>query len=93
MSENSRVERDTMGEVKVPVYAYWGAQTQRSRDNFKIGPVATMPLEVIYGFAYLKKAAAHANYDLKVLSEEKKNLISQVFQIQKNYLMQKTTCL
>jgi fumarate hydratase class II len=66
-----------MGEVKVPVYAYWGAQTQRSRDNFKIGPVATMPLEVIYGFAYLKKAAAHANYDLKVLSEEKKNLISQ----------------
>jgi fumarate hydratase class II len=77
MSENSRVERDTMGEVKVPVYAYWGAQTQRSRDNFKIGPVATMPLEVIYGFAYLKKAAAHANYDLKVLSEEKKNLISQ----------------
>ena len=66
-----------MGEVKVPVYAYWGAQTQRSRDNFRIGPVATMPLEIIYGFAYLKKAAAHANYDLKVLSEEKKNLISQ----------------
>lgn len=77
MSEKSRVERDTMGEVKVPVYAYWGAQTQRSRDNFRIGPVATMPLEIIYGFAYLKKAAAHANYDLKVLSEEKKNLISQ----------------
>ena len=66
-----------MGEVKVPVNAYWGAQTQRSRENFKIGPDATMPLEVIYGFAYLKKAAAHANYDLKVLSEEKKNLISQ----------------
>ena len=77
MSEKYRIERDTMGEVKVPVYAYWGAQTQRSRENFKIGPDATMPLEVIYGFAYLKKAAAHANYDLKVLSEEKKNLISQ----------------
>ena len=78
MSQKFRVERDTMGEVKVPVSAYWGAQTQRSRDNFKIGPVATMPLEVIYGFAYLKKAAAHANYKLTVLSEEKKNLISQV---------------
>ncbi len=77
MSEKYRIERDTMGEVKVPVNAYWGAQTQRSRENFKIGPDATMPLEVIYGFAYLKKAAAHANYDLKVLSEEKKNLISQ----------------
>ena len=78
MSENSRVERDTMGEVKVPVYAYWGAQTQRSRDNFKIGPVATMPLEVIYGFAYLKKAAAHANCQLGVLAEEKRDLISKV---------------
>jgi len=67
-----------MGEVRVPSSAYWGAQTQRSRDNFKIGQTATMPLEIVYGFAYLKKAAAHANHDLGVLPLQKKNLISQV---------------
>jgi fumarate hydratase class II len=67
-----------MGTVKVPHDKYWGAQTQRSRENFKIGPVASMPIEVLYGFAYLKKAAAHANYELGVLSEDKKNLISNV---------------
>ena len=67
-----------MGEVKVPVDKYWGAQTERSRNNFKIGPAASMPLEVIYGFAYLKKAAAHTNCELGVLSEEKRDLISQV---------------
>ena len=78
MSESFRVEKDTMGEVRVPSSAYWGAQTQRSRDNFKIGQTATMPLEIIYGFAYLKKAAAHANHDLGVLPLQKKNLISQV---------------
>ena len=78
MSESFRVEKDTMGEVRVPSSAYWGAQTQRSRDNFKIGQTATMPLEIVYGFAYLKKAAAHANHDLGVLSLQKKNLISQV---------------
>ena len=78
MSESFRVEKDTMGEVRVPSSAYWGAQTQRSRDNFKIGQTATMPLEIVYGFAYLKKAAAHANHDLGVLPLQKKNLISQV---------------
>ncbi len=71
-----RIEKDTMGEVKVPADKYWGAQTERSRNNFKIGPSGSMPLEVIYGFAYLKKAAAHANHDLGVLSKEKRDLIS-----------------
>lgn len=73
-----RLEKDTMGEVKVPADKYWGAQTERSRNNFKIGPEASMPLEVVYGFAYLKKAAAHANCELGVLSEEKRDLISRV---------------
>ena len=72
-----RIEKDTMGEVKVPADKYWGAQTERSRNNFKIGPEATMPMEIIYGFAYLKKSAAHANHELGVLSEEKKELISK----------------
>ena len=73
-----RIEKDTMGEVKVPAEKYWGAQTERSRNNFKIGQSATMPLEIIYGFAYLKKAAAHTNCELGVLSTEKRDLISQV---------------
>ena len=73
-----RIEKDTMGDVQVPADKYWGAQTQRSRNNFKIGPESSMPLEVVYGFAYLKKAAAHTNCQLGVLSEEKRDLISQV---------------
>ncbi len=73
-----RIEKDTMGEVKVPADKYWGAQTQRSLQNFKIGEPASMPKEIIHAFGYLKKAAAHANFELGVLSEEKKNLISQV---------------
>lgn len=73
-----RIEKDTMGEVQVPADKLWGAQTERSRNNFKIGPAATMPLEVVYGFAYLKKAAAHANHELGVLDGDKKDLISQV---------------
>ncbi|RFC54189.1 class II fumarate hydratase [Brumimicrobium aurantiacum] len=73
-----RIEKDTMGEVKVPADKYWGAQTERSRNNFKIGPEASMPLEIVYGFAYLKKAAAHTNCELGVLSEEKRDLISKV---------------
>ena len=73
-----RIEKDTMGEVRVASDKYWGAQTERSRNNFKIGPSATMPLEVVYGFAYLKKAAAHANCELGVLDESKRDLISQV---------------
>ena len=54
-----RIEKDTMGEVKVPSNKYWGAQTERSRNNFKIGPSASMPGEIVAGFAYLKKAAAY----------------------------------
>ncbi|HRD81306.1 MAG: class II fumarate hydratase [Saprospiraceae bacterium] len=73
-----RIERDTMGEVKVPADKYWGAQTERSRNNFKIGPEGSMPKEIIYAFAYLKKAAAWANHDLGVLSAEKRDLIGIV---------------
>ena len=75
---NYRIEKDTMGEVKVPAEKYWGAQTQRSINNFKIGNAGSMPLEIIYGFAYLKKAAAHTNCKLLVLSVEKRDLISKV---------------
>src|SRR6186713_2855820 len=75
---NFRVEHDTMGEVQVPADKYWGAQTERSRNNFKIGPEGSMPKEIIYAFAYLKKAAAHANHDLGVLSAEKRDMISKV---------------
>jgi fumarate hydratase class II len=73
-----RTEHDTMGEVRVPADRYWGAQTERSRNNFKIGPEASMPREIIYAFAYLKKAAAQANADLGVLSTEKRDLIAGV---------------
>ena len=71
-----RIEKDTMGEVKVPANRYWGAQTERSRNNFKIGPAASMPHEIIKAFAYLKKAAAFANADLGVLPAEKRDLIA-----------------
>jgi fumarate hydratase class II len=67
-----------MGEVKVPSDKLWGAQTERSRNNFKIGPSASMPLEVVYGFAYLKKAAAYANHELGVLELKKRDLIAAV---------------
>lgn len=73
-----RIEKDTMGNVEVPADKYWGAQTERSRNNFKIGPSASMPIEIIYGFAYLKKAAAHANCELGVLPEKKRDIISAV---------------
>ena len=73
-----RIEKDTMGEVKVPSDKLWGAQTERSRNNFKIGPSASMPLEVMYGFAYLKKAAAYANHELGVLELKKRDLIAAV---------------
>src|SRR5690606_5915275 len=75
---NFRIEKDTMGEVKVPADKLWGAQTERSRNNFKIGAPASMPLEIIYGFAYLKKAAAYTNCELGVLPIEKRDLIAQV---------------
>ena len=73
-----RIEKDTMGNVKVPADKYWGAQTERSRNNFKIGASASMPLEIVYGFAYLKKAAAYTNCKLGVLTVEKRDLIAQV---------------
>lgn len=72
-----RKEYDTLGEVLVPKDKYWGAQTQRSIQNFKIGN-QQMPIEIIYAFAYLKKAAAITNYKLGVLSEEKMKAIAQV---------------
>ena len=74
---NFRIEKDTMGEVKVPADKYWGAQTQRSKDNFRIGS-ETMPIEIVRAFGILKKAAAHTNAELGVLPEEKAKLISQV---------------
>ncbi|MFV0237985.1 MAG: class II fumarate hydratase [Flavobacteriales bacterium] len=73
-----RIEKDTIGEVKVPSDKYWGAQTERSRNNFKIGVASSMPKEIIEGFAYLKKAAAYTNCKLGVLTEEKRDLIAQV---------------
>jgi len=73
-----RVEHDTMGEVKVPADKYWGAQTERSRNNFKIGPEASMPKEIIDAFAYLKKAAAYTNTDSGILAPEKRDLIANV---------------
>jgi fumarate hydratase class II len=74
-----RIEKDTMGPVQVPLEAYWGAQTQRSIDNFKIGGLPTrMPIEIIRAFAILKKAAAMTNFDLGVLPKEKSDLIGQV---------------
>jgi len=73
-----RIEKDTMGEVQVPADKYWGAQTERSRNNFKIGPSGSMPKEIIEGFAYLKKAAAYANHELGVLPVEKRDAIAAV---------------
>ncbi len=75
-----RTEHDTMGAVQVPADKYWGAQTERSRNNFRIGPEASMPKEIIYAFAHLKRAAAQANRDLGVLSADKCALIEQVCQ-------------
>lgn len=75
---NFRIEKDTMGEVKVPFNKYWGSQTERSRNNFRIGKKNSMPLEIIKSFAYIKKAAAFTNYDLGILSNNKKELITKV---------------
>jgi fumarate hydratase class II len=71
-----RIEKDTMGEVKVPAEKYWGAQTQRSKENFKIGPEGSMPIEIVQAFGYLKKAAAYTNHKLGVLEEKKRDLIA-----------------
>ena len=73
-----RIEKDTIGEIQVESTKYWGAQTERSRNNFKIGPPASMPLEIVHAFAVLKKAAAITNCQLGVLDEKKKDLISRV---------------
>jgi len=73
-----RIEKDTLGEVKVPLNNLWGAQTERSRINFKIGPSSSMPIEIIHAFAYLKKAAAITNHEKGILDTEKKDLISLV---------------
>ncbi len=73
-----RIEKDTMGEVKVPSDKLWGAQTERSKNNFKIGAPGSMPLEIVYGFAYLKKAAAFTNCELGALPVEKRDYIAQV---------------
>lgn len=76
---NYRIEKDTMGEVQVPIDAYFGAQTQRSIDNFRIAQdINKMPREIIRAFAYLKKAAALTNNELGVLNDEKTRLIGQV---------------
>lgn len=73
-----RIEKDTLGEVNVPADKYWGAQTQRSVQNFPIGPAASMPIEIIHAFGYLKKAAVITNEKLGVLPQEKSHLIQQV---------------
>lgn len=73
-----RLEKDTMGDINVPFERYWGAQTERSRNNFRIGPEASMPIEIIHAFAILKKAAAQTNFTLGTLSQEKMELISNV---------------
>ncbi|MCC7441053.1 MAG: class II fumarate hydratase [Bdellovibrionales bacterium] len=79
MPQSFRIEKDTMGEVKVPAQSLWGAQTQRSINNFKIGGLdQRMPIEVVRGFAVLKKAAAAANLDCGVLPKDKADLIARV---------------
>ena len=75
---NYRTEKDTIGSIKVPAECLWGAQTQRSINNFKIGKPNSMPIEIIHAYAFLKKAAAYANYDSGVISLKKRNLISDV---------------
>ncbi|MFY9213630.1 MAG: class II fumarate hydratase [Tissierellaceae bacterium] len=72
-----RIEQDTMGEVRVPANKYWGAQTQRSSQNFRIG-IEKMPIEIIRAFSILKKAAAITNYKLGKLDEDKMKIIAQV---------------
>ena len=75
---NYRIEKDTLGEVKVPKDSLWGAQTERSRKNFKIGNSSSMPIEIIHAYAILKKSAAQTNEDLGVLSKDKSLLIQKV---------------
>ena len=77
-SENHyRIEKDTMGEIKVKKNVYWGAQTQRAVENFKIGD-HKIPMELIYAYAIVKKAAALVNYDCGVLKKDKADIISKI---------------
>ena len=73
-----RIEKDTLGEVRVPKDSLWGAQTERSRKNFKIGDPSSMPIEIIHAYAVIKKSAAQTNEDLGILSKKKSNLIQKV---------------
>ena len=73
-----RIEKDTLGEVRVPKDSLWGAQTERSRKNFKIGNPSSMPIEIIHAYAVIKKSAAQTNEDLGILSKKKSNLIQKV---------------
>ncbi|MBR5926122.1 MAG: class II fumarate hydratase, partial [Firmicutes bacterium] len=79
MAAKYRIEHDTMGEVKVPADKYWGAQTERSRNNFRIGVgLETMPAEIIHAFGILKKAAAMANLELNPkMTKEKADAIAE----------------
>ncbi len=74
----TRKEFDSLGSVNVPSNKFWGAQTERSRNNFKIGSPGSMPIEVVHAFALLKKSIAHVNCDLGILSKRKRDLISKV---------------
>lgn len=77
--QDFRVEKDTMGEVQVPAHVYWGAQTQRSIENFKIAQdINKMPMEIVRAFAYLKKAAAITNMEARILPQEKSDIIGKV---------------
>ena len=77
MKNKKRIEKDSLGSVEIPSDKYWGAQTQRSIQNFPIGPSASMPIEVIHAFGYLKKAAALTNSELGVLDPQKAKLIAR----------------
>ena len=74
----TRKEFDSLGSINVPNDKFWAAQTERSRNNFKIGSPGSMPIEVIHAFALLKKSIAHVNCDLGILSKRKRDLISKV---------------
>ncbi len=75
---NSRIQKDTIESIKIPINKYWGSQTEKSRKNFKIGVPGSMPIEIIHSFGYLKKASAYSNFRLGKLSKEKKDIISYV---------------
>ena len=73
-----RIEHDSLGAVQVPADKYWGAQTERSRNNFRIRPESSMPAEIIRALGHIKKASARANTELRVMSSDKAKIISEV---------------